>query len=202
MDQQLCPLFWRDVCKTYFILINPLYWFSKVDLACIINRGLFCYPSIGWAHQLFLWCTCHTEIISLTRLAYWSIPRSPGLLWLCLTQCLGVAPFFLCMEYPNWNHHSCFNFLQWAFSLECALHPIPTDLPLQVLRNNPCQSFPIPRVKTYPSSSIVASVYRSLAHHSSPPAQLFPMRAKRVWPPFRNTHPWRGVLGVWFLNIL
>ena len=178
MDQQLCPLFWRDVCKTYFILINPLYWFSKVDLACIINRGLFCYPSIGWAHQLFLWCTRHTGIISLKRLAYWSIPRSPGLLWLCLTQCLGVAPFFLCMESPNWNHCSCFNFLQWAFPLECALHPSSTHIPLRTLKNNPVQTLYLPRIKTYLSYSIADSLCRGLAQHSSPSAQLFPMCAK------------------------
>ena len=41
MHHQRCPLFWRDVCQTYFILISPTYWFSKVSLSCIINIGFY-----------------------------------------------------------------------------------------------------------------------------------------------------------------
>ena len=38
--------------------------------------------------------------------------------------------------------------------------------------------------------------YRYLAQHITPPAQLFPMWAQYVWPPFSNAQPRRGVLGV------
>ena len=146
MYQQRCPLFWRDACQTYFILINPPYWFSKMDLSCIINIG-FLVP-IHWIVS---------SIISLTHLTCWSIPRDPGLLWLYLTQCWGMPQLFLCMESPNWNHRSCFNFLLWAFPLECTLHMSLTYILLQMLRNNPRQTLPLSRVRSHSSSSIAVS---------------------------------------------
>ena len=70
MDQQRCPLFWRDVCQAYFTLNKPPYWARKVDLACIINTGLFgTHPldsSINYFSdslvilELFLWPAWHT----------------------------------------------------------------------------------------------------------------------------------------------
>ena len=119
------------------------------------------------------------------RLDYWRIPMDPGMLWLYMKQCLGVAPFFICMESPIWNHRSCFNFFQWAFPLENALYPSPTHMSLRMLINNPRQPCLFLGTK-HTCFSITASLYRSLTQHSTLSEQLFSMCNKCVWTPYNN----------------
>ena len=81
MDQKRYLLFWRYFCQAYFTLINPPYWSSKVDLACIINIGFSgTYPldrSINYFSdalgilELFIWSAWRTGV-SLGILVFFS----------------------------------------------------------------------------------------------------------------------------------
>ena len=97
---------------------------------------------ISGTHPLDRSIKCFSDALGVLEYPSWD----PVLLWIYLTQCWGVTQFFLYMEHPNWNHRSYFNFLQWSFHLEYALHTSWTHTPLRMLINNPRLSFTLSRV--------------------------------------------------------
>ena len=163
MYQQRCPLFWRDIWQKYFILINPPHWFSKVDLACIINiRFSGTRPLDRSINYL-------SEALGVLGLFIWSARSTGGYLGLLVCfGCTWSGSVLSLRVISQLEPLLLFQLLEVSPSLKCALYPSPNHLTLWTMRNNPLWTFPIPRVGSHPSSSILVSFtgpYHSPATH-------------------------------------
>ena len=114
MDQQRCPLFWRYLYQTYSILINPHYWFSKVDFVCIINIGF------SGAHPLGSSINYFYDTLWVLELSLWRAWLTGG--------SLGILVCFGC----TWR-----NFGVWLRSLSAWNFPTGTTAPVSTSSSEP-----------------------------------------------------------------
>ena len=138
-----------------------------MDLACIINIR-FLVP-IHWI--------CPSNI-SLKRSTHWRISRAPGLLWIYLTQCWSVP------HLSAWNLST--------GNTATILTSCSETYPIMLLPSKSNPSFVLnserscmPNLASFQGKILPIILhrdflYRSLAQHSNPPAQHFPMCAQSV----------------------
>ena len=201
MDMQRCTLFWRYFCQTYFILLNPPYWFSNVDLALIINIGF------SGTHPLDRSTKYFSVALSVMELFLWRVWRTGvylGLLvWFgCILCDIGV---WLC-SFSAWNLRTettapVSTYCSDPFSRmgsPSESNPSAVVNPEKLSMPNHASS----QGRILPVIFHIGFLYMSLAQHITLSAQLFPVCTWYVWPPFSNAQSGWGISGIWFLFII